>query len=256
MLLFATLFLPLQVRAAENEDREIARDVEITELKRKLDVVVTELETLRTQAELLKLAIFVGQIAVGKWDPWDKLEFPSASVLKRLRIDSLAKIIEDTRTDTLQIISHQKLNAAAEGKTARAQNTEDTNASREKPETAGYQIDKQLAYCNLSSATFDFLQKIVSSMGIGLTECQPDAVETNQNLLINCLWTPPQLFKASFPPGKPCGEKLILTDANHVVFYRSAGKVVTLPTSYGTFHNACRELAQVVESSPREAAVG
>ena len=35
--------------ADDNDDRDIARDDEITELKRKLDVVVTELETLRTQ---------------------------------------------------------------------------------------------------------------------------------------------------------------------------------------------------------------
>jgi hypothetical protein len=49
VVLFATLFLPCKVWSAENDDRDIARDDEITELKRKLDVVVTELETLRTQ---------------------------------------------------------------------------------------------------------------------------------------------------------------------------------------------------------------
>jgi hypothetical protein len=48
-LLLAALLLPPLAHAAEDEDRAIARDDEITELKRKLDVVVTELETLRTQ---------------------------------------------------------------------------------------------------------------------------------------------------------------------------------------------------------------
>ncbi len=47
--LTVALLLPWQAFAAEPDDREIARDDEITELKRKLDVVVTELETLRTQ---------------------------------------------------------------------------------------------------------------------------------------------------------------------------------------------------------------
>ena len=49
MLLLAVLLLPPLAGAAEPDEREIARDDEISELKRKLDVVVTELETLRTQ---------------------------------------------------------------------------------------------------------------------------------------------------------------------------------------------------------------
>jgi hypothetical protein len=49
LLLSAELLLSRQARAGENDERSIARDDEITELKRKLDVVVTELETLRTQ---------------------------------------------------------------------------------------------------------------------------------------------------------------------------------------------------------------
>jgi len=48
VLLGALLAAPL-ARADEADQREIARDDEIGELKRKLDVVVTELETLRTQ---------------------------------------------------------------------------------------------------------------------------------------------------------------------------------------------------------------
>jgi len=48
-LFLAALLLPPLARAAESDQREIARDDEIIELKRKLDVVVTELETLRTQ---------------------------------------------------------------------------------------------------------------------------------------------------------------------------------------------------------------
>lgn len=49
VLLFVTLLLSVVAGSAAGDDRDIARDDEITELKRKLDVVVTELETLRTQ---------------------------------------------------------------------------------------------------------------------------------------------------------------------------------------------------------------
>ncbi|MCC6123669.1 MAG: HDOD domain-containing protein [Pirellulales bacterium] len=196
-------------------------------------------EPLRTQAELLKLAIFIGQIAVGKWDAWDKLEFPSNSVVKRLRIESLARIVRDARADTQQIIGHQRKTAASEGK----------QALPRKPESAAAQSVGQLDYCKLSSASFDFLREIVASMGIELNERAPHEVEANRNLLIDCLWSPPKKFTESFPADKPCGAKLIVAAANHAVFYRHLGKVVPLPTSYGTLQAACGDMARRAESS-------
>jgi HD-like signal output (HDOD) protein/CheY-like chemotaxis protein len=190
-------------------------------------------EPLRTQAELLKLAIFIGQISVGKWDPWDKLELPSNSVLKRLRIQSLPKIIEDTRRDMQQIIGRQKQPVVAEGK----------NASVQKPEPAGVAIVRQIDYCNLTSESFDFLREIIASMGFEVNECEPREVTWNHNVLVNCLWNPPQRFKDSFPPGKPCGSKVIVTDANHLVFYRHSGNAFSLPISCGTLRAACEEIA-------------
>ena len=41
-------------------------------------------EPVRTKAELLKLSIFIGQIALGEWESWDKIEFPSAAVFKAI----------------------------------------------------------------------------------------------------------------------------------------------------------------------------
>jgi HD-like signal output (HDOD) protein/CheY-like chemotaxis protein len=196
-------------------------------------------EPLRTQAELLKLSILISQIAIGNWESWDKIEFPTTSVLKRLRITSLAKIIEETRVDTQQIVSLQKQTAVPARKIADPQ--------KQEPPTP--HSVKQLDYCNLTSEAFDFLQEIISSMGIALNECKPDEFEANQNLLVNCLWNAPQRFAASFPPGKSCGTKIIVTDANHLVFYRHAGKVIPLPTSYGTLQAACCEMGQHPESA-------
>lgn len=49
LILFTGALWTPSVRAEEPSDREVARDDEISELKRQLGVVVTELETLRTQ---------------------------------------------------------------------------------------------------------------------------------------------------------------------------------------------------------------
>jgi HD-like signal output (HDOD) protein/FixJ family two-component response regulator len=194
-------------------------------------------DPLRTQVELLKLAILIGRFAVGKWDCWDKVEFPSTSVLKRLRINSLDKLIKDTQTDTQQIIALQKQPAKADGKSAAA-------AKKSPPAP---QCVKQLAYLNLSLEAFDFLREVVGSMGVTLDERDPQCLDADRNVLINCLWNPPQRLAEAFPPGRPCGNKLIVSDANHLVFYRKRGHAIALPISYGAFQAACLAIAQDVE---------
>ena len=52
----------------------------------------------RNRVELVKLAIWVAQIALGAWESWDSIEFPPSSVLKRLRIRSIQEIVTTTRT--------------------------------------------------------------------------------------------------------------------------------------------------------------
>ncbi len=54
-------------------------------------------ETSRTRAELLKVAILIGELAVGQWDPWDVLELPSKPVLQRLDIHDIGACVEAVR---------------------------------------------------------------------------------------------------------------------------------------------------------------
>jgi hypothetical protein len=188
-------------------------------------------EPMRTKVELLKLSIMIGQIALGEWEAWDAIDFPTSSVLKRLQLESIAKIIEDTRAEMKILFGEQ-----CDGEQA-------NNAQTAEPSQP--EIKKSLGYCNLSAETFDFLRAIVATMGIDLTECVPNILEPNRNFLVNCLWNPPQKFNSIFSPGKPCyGAKLMVADPNHVTFYESAGKVITLPTNFGTLQSACDEIAR------------
>ena len=63
-------------------------------------------DSLRTKVELLKVAVLAGRLAVGSWEPWDQVDFPAETVLQRLRIRSLGRIIEQTRQDAEQIANY------------------------------------------------------------------------------------------------------------------------------------------------------
>ncbi len=56
-------------------------------------------EPVRTSVRLLKTAIALGEFAVGRWMPWDAVEFPSDKLLHELGIDSPGDIIDEVRTD-------------------------------------------------------------------------------------------------------------------------------------------------------------
>jgi len=56
-------------------------------------------EPVRNRVELIKLAVFIGDIAVGRWMPWDQIEPPPGHMLKRHQISHLAQLIEKTRAD-------------------------------------------------------------------------------------------------------------------------------------------------------------
>ena len=60
----------------------------------------------RAQVELVKLAVLVGRTAAGAWEPWDQVEFPQDLILQRLRIYTLAEIIEQTRADLKDVVNH------------------------------------------------------------------------------------------------------------------------------------------------------
>jgi HD-like signal output (HDOD) protein len=59
-------------------------------------------EPLRTRVELTQLAMLIGQIAVGKWESWDCVDFPSTDAVQRLKIESLGDLIPELRNELQQ----------------------------------------------------------------------------------------------------------------------------------------------------------
>jgi len=191
-------------------------------------------DPMRTKAELLKLGVLIGRIAVGEWEPWDRIEFPPAPVLQRLGWDSFSEIVQATKADSEGIISFRSEFMAPTNKPG----------NREKHE----QRSSCLAYCNLSADPFDFLAEVASSMGIVLQPRDADAIEPDENVLINCIWVPPYKLAARVSPGVGGGAKLIVTDAEQLEPYSRFGQVLSLPGSHGALRQACEEVARVSTS--------
>lgn len=177
-------------------------------------------EPMRTKAELVKLAILLGQIAVGSWEPWDLIELPPRKVLVRLRIQHVDSIIE-------------KIEAQLPGVTNFSTDHQQ-HAFAAVPQKSAPQ---EVTYCNLSNEPFDFVAKIVPSMGIRL---KTDGIRSNQparSALVNRIGTEPEHSISR-----------LLTKYQHVVFVRdmhsiryvrSRGTNIGLPCSYAALRSAC-----------------
>lgn len=61
-------------------------------------------EPARTRTELVKAAIAIGTLAVGRWHDWDLVQLPSPALLARLRIADVGRIINQTRADLQKLI--------------------------------------------------------------------------------------------------------------------------------------------------------
>ena len=93
-------------------------------------------------------------------------------------------------------------------------------------------------------------------MGITLIDYNPNALESNLNILVNCLWNPPQRFNSTFSSGEMFGTKLIVTDPNHLEYYMDAGDIISLPTSFEMLYAACCNAARHADSVPQKTGSG
>ncbi len=185
----------------------------------------------RKKAELVKVAVLIGQIAAAHWEPWDLVEFPSSTVIRRLRIDDLAAIIEQTRVDLERILEVRSKSAA------HAQ--EKGNESKSDSET------RQLFYRNLSGEPVDFLKDIVSSMNIVLTLPNTDLEECDAGVLFNCQGAAPHQL-STLLRSRPRGEIVLACHAEQLDKFSQMGRAVAVPCSYRTLKSTLMEASQPV----------
>jgi hypothetical protein len=184
---------------------------------------------LRTKVEFTKLGLFLGRIAVGQWDPWDRLELPPAPTLRRLGIQSLSKVIRDIRDESGKITAYRPQVLVTR-----------KNAEKLKHPSKPH---LQLAYWNLSPEPFDFLAEIVSSMGIELKAVDAKEFDWGENVLINCVWTAAHRLAAQSRAKGADVESLIVTDSDNLAPYTRFGNVVSMSGCYAALLAACQRIA-------------
>jgi hypothetical protein len=184
-------------------------------------------EPTRTKVELVKLAILIGQIAVGSWEAWDLVELPPREVLERMRIGAIDTIIEQTEAQLSGVASF-----ATESQSKAAKDSHPRPASR------------QLAYFNLSKEPFDFLAEIVPSMGISLHLGDLLGIgELQQNVLVNRIGATPDESTARIFASTKCDEVVFVSDADKTKQVSSVGTNIIVPCSYAALRTVCWEAA-------------
>jgi len=185
-------------------------------------------EPMRTKAELLKLAILIGWIAVGEWEPWDRIELPPGLILKRFGLESVAEILEETRSDYRQVVDFQACPSARPASSSRG--------------TEG-RSRKSLRYRNLSPEPFDFLVEILPSLGVRAETGNEKQGMGGEGWLVNSVWTLPEETIARLPSGPEKNDTLMVTDAANVEQYDGVARVVSLPCSHAALRLACASIA-------------
>ena len=131
-------------------------------------------EPLRSNVELIKLAVFIGEIAVGRWMPWDQIEPPPIQVLSRHKITNLRLLIERTRTNLGQGASkHEAFDCSA--------------GFGQSPQIKGEGMHCAPYRALSRSNNEDWMPLLLATLGIQTISQAVDGVETSGRMLVNCI---------------------------------------------------------------------
>ncbi|HTI52266.1 MAG TPA: HDOD domain-containing protein, partial [Planctomycetaceae bacterium] len=195
-------------------------------------------EPLRSKAELVKIAVLIGQLAAGAWEPWRLVEVPPVPVLARLDLTGIEEILEQTRADLQAAIAAYR----GEG----AKRPPPSAATTNRRPTASIPI----AYLRIGSTRFDFVREIIRSAGIDPVECPPEDVEIHDKIIISCLGVPATRLSEYLPECPADQQRLIVTDAHRAADYEPLGTPLAVPASCDVIRLACSDLARGELRSP------
>jgi DNA-binding response OmpR family regulator len=168
-------------------------------------------EPTRTRAELVKVAIVLARLAIGRWEAWDVVQFPPTRVLRRLRIHSVEKIIRQTRCELNQLADfHPSGKVTAKKTTSRVE-------------------VRPVVYCNVSENKDDLLRELLPSLGFEPQICPAESLnEVVRPCVINCLAEPAARFAARGANSNT----VIVSDEDDREVYTCLAPTIALPNSH------------------------
>ena len=190
------------------------------------------LEPMRTKAELVKVAIVLGRLAVGRWESWDFVRFPPPAVLERLRVPDVGELIRQTRSDVSRLADFHPGGKAVKKKTPPP------------PEQHG------VAYCNFSNQGPDLVKEFLPSLGLAPQSFDSSDLRLfEEPLVANCLDTDVPHFAAH----RTNNVSIIIADESKQAAFAHYAPAIGLPNSFGRVREKLR--ASVVHT-PAESEVG
>ena len=187
-------------------------------------------EPTRTKVELVKLAVLMGHMAVGRWESWDCVEIPPADLLKRLHIHDPAGVLAKTKENAASLVN------AEHRPSARGQSTSTFKSAST--------LSKRLCYLQLDNPQFDFLAEVLKSTGTVLTQPPNQLEDIQENALANCLGTAASVMAERFTPR--IRRRLTLVVSREIAAKCDEyGGSVAMPGSYGTLRDACLTISSL-----------
>jgi HD-like signal output (HDOD) protein len=176
------------------------------------------LEPMRTKAELVKVAICVGRLAVGRWENWDCVQFPPATVLERLGVREVEQLIRQTRSDVSRLAQFDP-----------------GGKSTNKKQAATSQPQQPVAYRNFSRHETDLLKEFLPALGF---ELQPytasDLRQFDHPQIANCLGIEATQFAAQ----RTNNISTIITDRAQCESFARYAPAIGLPNSFGSLRES------------------
>lgn len=164
-------------------------------------------EAERSRIELVKLAVLIGEVAVGHWEPWDLIELPSIRVIERVGAASLHNVVRATREELLSVGGGAPVGRANK---------------------SGQSLPvRRVGYVRAVDRGYDFLAAILPTMGV---ELSVSGFEAHDHVIINGLDAKVDEIRSVMAAYDRPQTKLFCETCNEERF-RRCGETLALPNS-------------------------
>jgi hypothetical protein len=176
----------------------------------------------------LRLATFLGSIAVGRYASWEEIDIPSAAVTRRAGIDQIETFIGRLREDLERLAPTRSLATAVEVTSSDA--------------ATGLQA-KELRYFKLTVEPNDFFAAWMESLGLKLVPVSRKAAATAEAVVVNCFDVSDERLAEFLHEAQPSAARILFGNELGRPASAPRGSFTSMPCSFGALAQRLRGVA-------------